>query len=100
MGYLALVILAMIVTRLFWRQLLTLLAWLAGGVLLYFALRVALMVDDRLASPAWAGAAIVGACVAVGVLWFGYTRIHNALVEADLSRQIERDKAQAQARKI
>ena len=53
----------------------------------------------ELAAVDWSGAVLSGGVVAV-VLIFGYRTIHNWLVDADLARTIERDKAQAKARRI
>lgn len=82
------------------RLLLALVRLVLGAVGVALAGRVVLLLDDRLATPEWSGAMIVGALAGLTVIVLGYVWIHNALVDADLRRQLERDRQQAAARRI
>lgn len=91
-------ILLILAGALFARQLFAALrigVWLALAAL---AFRFISTLD--LPSSWWTGAAggFVLGFLLIGVLLYAF--IHNALVDADLRRQIERDKQQAQARRI
>ena len=73
-------------------------AAMIGGVVI--AGRVALLVDGRLADRDWLAPLILGGFGAGVVMLLVYRQIHNWLVDADLQRQLERDRQQAAARRI
>ena len=97
---LAAIIIAAVAVHLLWPLIVRLLAGALGLAVLAVATRVLLMIEPRLSESSWHGAVFVGAVAGLVVILLGYTWIHNALVDADLARQIERDRQQAKARKI
>lgn len=82
------------------RLIVVMLSWGMMALGVAFAGRVAILIDGRLAERDWAGPLILGGFGAFVVLLLGYRQIHNMLVDADLRRQIERDKQQSAARRI
>ena len=94
-----LILLCLLAGALFARQLFQLLRIAALLVGVAFAVRLVLWLLPELSAIDWSGSVLSVSVVAV-VMLFGYRLIHNALVDADLRRQIERDKAQAAGRRI
>jgi len=96
MSTLATIILCLLAGALFARQLFQLLRIAVLVIGFAFASRVALLLTPDVD---WSPIA-VGAFGTAVILVAGYRVIHNALVDADLRRQIERDRQQAAARRI
>jgi hypothetical protein len=101
MTYALLFAAGIIAARVLWRPLAALLRGLGITIGVLLAGRLALLADARLAEPSWSMGALVGGVVGfvvIGLLC--YALIYHAIIAADLRRAIERDKQQAQARRL
>ena len=95
----ALLILCLILGALFSRALLSLLRWAIALALLVVCVKWLWLLLPELQGVDYSSIGM-GAFGATVILIAGYRLIHNWLVDADLARQIERDKQQAAARRI
>lgn len=93
------ILLCLFAGALFARQLFQLLKLAFILAVIAAGLRGLFLLLPELSALDWSGSVLSGSVAAV-VMLFGYRLIHNALVDADLRRQIERDKAQSAGRRI
>lgn len=84
----------------FWRLIVRLLTFAAGLALLAVVVRGVLAIEPRLSEQSHVAPMVAGGFGAFVVGMVFYRVIYNALVDADLRRTIERDRAQANARRI
>jgi len=84
----------------FWRLIARLLTFAVSAALLAVVVRGVLLLEPRITEQAHIAPMVAGGMGAfvVGVLFYRF--IYNALIDADLRRQIERDRQQAAARRI